>query len=153
MVETPIPNPNCCQMCDLAEETRMHAQMTVSQAPMLQKCRQHGLTYLPTGWTIRTQDHRTSCGAPKDLVHNNTRQFQRARKIWPETSQNSSKIFTSPRCLSRGLTCYTDVEKWSRRLIQKIQTGCQMCDYRQETRMHADDGLSSPHAPKVSLVV
>jgi hypothetical protein len=42
--------------------------MTVSP-PMLPKCRQHGLTYLPTVWTIRHQDRRTSCRAPKDLVH------------------------------------------------------------------------------------
>jgi hypothetical protein len=30
------------------------------------------------------------------------------------------------------------------------QTVCQMCDLQAEARMHADDGLPSPHAPKMS---
>jgi hypothetical protein len=41
----------------------------LSQAPCSQKCRQHGLTYLPTGWTTRIKDRRTREAGTSRLTH------------------------------------------------------------------------------------
>jgi hypothetical protein len=105
--DAPYPNPNRCQTCDL-EETRMHAQMTVSQAPMLPKCRQHGLTYLYRWTTPRIVELRV---APKDQVHDPTHTGFNVRARF---GLNKPKLLQNLRpplfdVLSRGLTCYTDV--------------------------------------------
>jgi hypothetical protein len=81
-------------------------------------------------------------------------QLVSTRKIWPSTSQNSSKIcgHLSSMFLSKGLTCYTDVESNGRDAsYQNPNRLPNVCDSRQETRMHAQMTVSpSPMLPKVS---
>jgi hypothetical protein len=68
----------------------MHAQMTSLQAPCSQKCRQHGLTYIPTGWTTRIQGSSNLLRENLDRCHTHT--GFNVCKIRPSTSLNSSKF-------------------------------------------------------------
>jgi hypothetical protein len=115
---------------------------------MLPKVSPARLTYLPQVGQLASKDRRTSWEFPKDQARPHTR-FQRVRKIRPSTSPTPPKghllMF-----LSRGLTCYTDVESNGRDAPYQNPNRCQMCDL-EETRMHAQMTVSpSPHAPKVS---
>jgi hypothetical protein len=94
-------------------------------------------------------DRRTSQAPPKDSTTTHT--GFNACKIGLQQAENLQNLRPPPDVPSKGLTCYTDVgEQWSRRLIPKPKPA-KRATYRQETRMHADDGLPSPHhAPKVS---
>jgi hypothetical protein len=73
-------------------------------------------------------------------------------QIRSSTSRKSSKIcgHLSSMFLSKGLTCYTDVESNGRDASYQNQTGCQMCDLERETRMHAQMTVSAPCSQKVS---
>jgi hypothetical protein len=62
------------------------AQMTVSPSPMLPKCRQHGLTYLSTGWTAHQGSSNFVARPPRTC---SAHRFQRA---WVGWQQNSSKL-------------------------------------------------------------
>jgi hypothetical protein len=122
------------------QETRMHAQMTVSPSPHAPKSRQHGLTYIPTGWTIASKDRRTSWWALRTRC--TTTHTVSTCKIWPSTSRNLQNL-RPPLfdVLSKGLTCYTDVE--STRDASYQNPNRQTCDLRRDT-CSRDDGLSKP---------
>jgi hypothetical protein len=86
---------------------------------MLPKSVASTVTYIPTGWTTHRVVELQQ--GPKDQVHNTTHTGFNVRARFglkqaqpPQNLQPPLVMF-----LSRGLTCYTDVEQWSRRLIPK----------------------------------
>jgi hypothetical protein len=112
---------------------------------MLPKCRQHGLTYLPTVYNGHPGSSNFVQGpAEGHVVHDPTHRFQRACKIRPSTSRKPQNLRPPlPMFLFRPviLTLRAMVETPH----TKTQTGCQMCDLKaRDTHARADDGLSAP---------
>jgi hypothetical protein len=136
-------NPNWLPNATYRQETRMHAHDGL-QAPMLPKCRQHGLTYL-TGWTTghpRIVELRAR--PPKDQVHDPTHR-QRACKIGLQQAQILQNLRPPLDVLSKGLTCYTDVESNGR--DASYQNPNQLPNVRPTSKRHACTRRRSLQAP------
>jgi hypothetical protein len=146
MVETPHTKTKPAAKCGDLQARDTCAQMTVS-LQTVPKCRQHGLTFIPTGWTTGIKGSSNFVQGLEGQVHTHTVNV-RADSVFnkPKILQNFGHL--SSMFLSKGLTCYTDVESNGRDASYQNQTGCQMCDLQaRDTHARADDGLK-PHAPK-----
>jgi hypothetical protein len=129
----------------------MHAQMTVSPSPHApKKCRQHGLTHL----------HRLDnshprivelCRGPQGPMHDPTHTVSTRARFGLQQAQTPPKFAaTSFMFLSRGLTCYTDVES-NGRDAHPNPNRLPNVRPRRETHARADDGLSKPPCSQKSV--
>jgi hypothetical protein len=100
-------------MCDLQARDACTRRMTVSPSPA-KKCRQHGLTYIPTGWTTASRIVELRTRPPKDRCDT---QVSTCAQDSAFNKPNLLKIFTLSSMFYLRFDL-SDVEQWSRRLIQ-----------------------------------
>jgi hypothetical protein len=125
------------------QETRMHAQMTVSQAPC-SKVSPARLTYLPQVGQLASGSSNFSAKGPPHPPHTHCFNVRARSASTSPPPQNCEPSHV----LSRVLTCYTEVGSNGRDVHLKTQTVCQTCDLEQRTHAPQMMVSPSPHAPK-----